>query len=94
MLAQMYDNILKTIMFGGRVLSEAEQRYATVDKELLASYFAIRKYEIYVLPYDFIVCTDHKPLINLKDFKYVPNRRYRWIEYLENMSERLNYLKG
>ena len=42
MLAQMYDNILKPIMFGGRVLSEAEQRYATVDKELLACYFAIK----------------------------------------------------
>ena len=94
MLAQMYDNMLKPIMFGGRVLSEAEQRYATADKELLACYFAIRKYEIYVLPYDFIVYTDHKPLINLKDFKDVVNRRYRWIEYLENMSERLSHLKG
>ena len=41
MLAQMYDNMLKPIMFGGRVLSEAEQRYATVDRELLACYFAI-----------------------------------------------------
>ena len=81
-------------MFGGRVLSEAEQRYATVDKELLASYFAIRKYEIHVLPYDFIVYTDDKPLINLKDFKDVPKRKYRWIECLENMTERLNYLKG
>ena len=58
MLAQMYDNMLKPIMFGGRVLSEVEQRYATVDKELLACYFAIKKCEIYVLGYDFIVYTD------------------------------------
>ena len=88
MLAQMYDNMLKPIMFRGRVLSEAEQRYATVDKELLACYFAIKKCEIYVLGYDFIVYTDHKPLINLKGFKDVINRRYRWIEYLESMSVR------
>ena len=74
MLAQMYDNMLKPIMFGGRVLSEAEQRYATVDKELLACYFAIKKCEIYVLGYDFIVYTDHKPLINLKAFKVVIDR--------------------
>ena len=77
MLTHMYHNMLKPIMFGGRVLSEAEQRYATVDKELLACYFAIKKCETYVLGYDFIVYTDHKPLINLKGFKDVVNRRYR-----------------
>ena len=74
MLAQMYDNMLKPIMFGGRVLSEVDQRYAAVDKELLACYFVIKKCEIYVLEYDFIVYTDHKPLINLKGFKDVVNR--------------------
>ena len=93
MLAQMYNNMLKP-MFGGRVLSEAEQRYATADKELLTCYFATKKCEIYVLGYDFIVYTDHKPLINLKGFKDVVNRRYRWIEYLESMSVRLRYLPG
>ena len=49
MLAQMYDNILKPMMFGGRVLREVEQQYSTMDKELLDCYFAIKKYEIYVL---------------------------------------------
>ena len=77
MLAQMYDNMLKPIMFGGRVLSKEEQQYATVDKELLTCFFAIKKCEIYELGYDFIVYTDHKPLINLKGFKDVANRRYR-----------------
>ena len=47
-----------------------------------------------MLGYDFIVYTDHKPLINLKGFKDVVNRRYRWIEYLESMSVRLRYLPG
>ena len=77
MLAQMHDNMLKLIMLGSRVFSEVEQRYTTVDKELLACYFAIKKCEIYVLGYDFIVYTDHKPLINLKGFKDVVKRRYR-----------------
>ena len=47
-----------------------------------------------MLGYDFIVYTDQKPLINLKGFKDVVNRRYRWIEYLESMSVRLRYLPG
>ena len=44
-----------------------------------------------MLGYDFIVYT---ALINLKDFKDVVNRRYRWIEYLESMRVRLRYLPG
>ena len=92
MLAQMYDDMLKPVMFGGRFLIEAEQRYATVDQELLACYFVIKKFEIYVLGYDFIVYTDHKPLINLKSFNDVLNRRHGWIEYLESINVRLRYL--
>ena len=42
-----------------------------MDKELLACYFSIKKCKIYVLGYDFIVYTDHKPLNNLKGFKDV-----------------------
>ena len=65
-----------------------------MDKELLACYFAIKKCGIYVLGFEFIVYTDHKPVINLKGFKDVVNRRYRWIEHLEIMSVRLRYLPG
>ena len=92
MLAQMYDDMLKPIMFGGRFLSEVEQRHATVDQELLVCYFVIKKCEIYVLGYDIIVYADHKPLINFKSFKDVVNRRHRWIEYLKSISVRLRYL--
>ena len=45
-----------------------------------------------MLGYDFIVYTDHKPLINLKSFNDVLNRRHRWIEYLESINVRLRYL--
>ena len=45
MLLKLYDNMLKPITFGGRVLSEAEQQYAAVHKQLLTCYFAIKKCE-------------------------------------------------
>lgn len=48
MLVQMHDDQLKPIMFRGTVLSDTEQRYATIDKELLACVFALKKCEIYV----------------------------------------------
>ena len=40
------------------------------------------------------VYTDHKPLISLKSFKDVVNKRYRWIVYLETLGVSLRYVKG
>ena len=70
MLAQRHDDQLRPIMFGGGVLADIEQRYATIDKELLACYIALRC-EIYILGYGFIVYTDQKPLLCLSAFKDV-----------------------
>ena len=36
LLAQVHDDELRPITFGGRLLSDTEQRDATLDKELLA----------------------------------------------------------
>ena len=48
MLAQRHGDQLRSIMFGGRVLTDIEHRYATIDKELLACYFALKRCEIYI----------------------------------------------
>ena len=75
-------------------LSDTEQRYATVDKELLACYFALKRCEIYILGYDFVVYTDHKPLLSLSALKDILNKRFRWIQYMESLGTRLRYLPG
>ena len=85
---------LRLIMFGGRVLTYIEQRHATIDKELLACYFALKRCEIYILGYAFIVYTDHKTLLCLPAFKDVLNKRFRWIQYMESLGTRLRYLPG
>ena len=41
-----------------------------------------------------MVYSDHKPLISLKCFKEVVNRRYRCTGYLQSMGVRLRYLSG
>ena len=94
MLAQQHGDQLRPVMFGGRVLSDVERPYATIDKELLACYFAVKRSEIYLLGHEFIVYTDHKPLLSLSAFKDVLNKRFRWIQYLESLGTRLRYLPG
>ena len=94
MLAQLHDNQLRPIMFGGRVLTDIEQRYATIDKELLACHIALKRCEIYILFYDFIVYMDHKPLLCFSPFKDVLNKRFQWIQYMKSLRTRLRYLPG
>ena len=82
-LLQEINGELVPISYGGRVLTDHEKRYSTTDKELLAVYFAVKKLEYYLIGHTFVVYTDHKPLVYLKAFKDIVNKRFRWVEYLE-----------
>ena len=61
---------------------------------MLACYFALKRCEIYILGYDFIVYTNRKPLLCLSVFKDVLKKRFRWIQYIESLGTRLRYLPG
>ena len=93
-LLQEFDGELLPIIFGGRILSEAEKKYCANDKELLAVYFAVKRCEYYLIGHPFIMYTDHKPLIHLKAFKDIVNKRFRWIQYLESINTIVKYIPG
>ena len=50
------------IAFASRALTDAETRYAQIEKELLAIVFACEKFSYYVYGRDVEVQSDHKPL--------------------------------
>ena len=81
-----------TNIFGGRVLSDTEQRYSTTDKKFLIIYFAIKKCEFYSVGHKFVVYTDHKPLIFLKNVKALLDKRISWINYFENINPVTRYI--
>eukprot|EP00795_Rhopilema_esculentum_P008901 gene8901-16529_t len=93
-LSQEVNGTLKPLQFGGRVLTRAERRYSVTDKELLAVFYAVKKLEVYLYGAAFMVYTDHKPLTYLNSFKDILNRRYRWIEYLQEMGVKIAYVSG
>ena len=86
------DGKLVPIIFGGRVLTDPEKRYSTADKELLGVYFPVKKCEYYLIGHQYVVYTDHKPLVYLKAFKDTVNKRFRWIEYLESVNTVIRYI--
>ena len=93
-LSQEHNSIMKPVLFGGRLLSETERRYAVTDKELLAIFYAVKRCEVYLLGHSFVVYTDHKPLSYLKEFKDIANRRFCWISYLEELGTVIQYIQG
>ena len=58
--ALLQDN--KPVAYASRSLSDAETRYAQIEKELLAVVFSFQKFHQYVYGKEALVESDHKPL--------------------------------
>ena len=93
-LMQEKDGEMVPIQYGGRTLTKTEVNYCTTDKELLAVFYSVKKCEVYVLGHAFLVYTDHKPLLYLQTFRDIVNKRFRWIQYLEEMNTKIRYICG
>jgi transposase InsO family protein len=69
------------VAYASRTLTEAERRYAQIEKEALAVTWACQKFDFYLVGRKFEVESDHKPLIPLlgiKDLSELPLRIQRF----------------
>ena len=55
----------RPVAFISRSMVEAERRYAQIEKEALALTWACERFQSYLIGMDFLIQTDHKPLISL-----------------------------
>ena len=80
-IMQEQDGVYKPVAFVSRTMTDAEKRYAQIEKELLAIVYTCEKFSRYLVGMDtFRIITDHKPLIpiiNEKDLDTVPARCVR-----------------
>ena len=86
----------KPIAYSSRALSETEQRYAQIEKEMLAAVYGLEKFHHFTFGREVTVVTDHKPLvaIDAKPLSKAPRRLQNLLMRAKNYNYKLIYKTG
>ncbi|KAL0702271.1 hypothetical protein Bca4012_058393 [Brassica carinata] len=82
-LGQKKDGKSHVIYYASQTLNDAQMKYATTEKEMLAIVFAFEKFRSYLVRSKVIVYTDHAALRHLLAKKDAKPRLLRWILLLQ-----------
>ena len=84
----------RPIAFEGNRMTEAEQKYGTGEKELLAVVHALELWRCYLDGVEFTVVTDHSPDTFFHTQAFLSPRQARWAERLSRISFQWEYRAG
>jgi len=86
----------KPVIYASRTLTETEQRYSNIERELLSVVFALERFHHYVYGYTATVQTDHRPLVIVWKKSIVSNspRLQRLLLRLSHYDVSIEYVKG
>lgn len=84
------------LAYASRSLTQAEQNYAQIEKELLSVVFAMEKFHTYTYGRHVTVQNDHKPLVSIqtKLISKVPMRLQRMLMRLQTYDYQIAYVPG
>lgn len=96
-LQQRINNAWSPLGYFSKTMSNAERKYSTYDRELLAIYLAIRHFRNMVEGRQLIIYTDHKPITyafsKANSEKELP-RRTRHLLFISEFSTDIRHLNG
>lgn len=95
-LQQLQDGEWFPLAFCSRKLTDAEVKYSTFSRELLAIYFCLHKLRYFIEGRIFYIFTDHKPIcsaIKNTSRNHLP-RELRHLEYISQFTTDIRFVKG
>jgi len=94
-LLQEESGVKHPVAFASRKLLTRERDYSTIEKENVAIVWAIQKFQNFLYGKEFILETDHQPLLFLGKAQYGQNGRLmRWALVLQQYQFTLNAING
>ena len=94
-LSQADDNgTEKVIAYWSRQLTKAERNYSTIEREALAIVKAVKEFYPYLYGHDFILQTDHQPLVHMNNLRDVGGRVTRWSMFLQQFRFTVRHKAG
>jgi len=93
-LLQEHDDGVFPVAYASRKLTRAECNYAVVERECLAIVWAVSKFYTYLYGRQFVLQTDHRPLVYLDRAKLSNARITRWALALQPFKYRTESIKG
>ena len=95
-LIQEFKGEDQLIAFASKSLTDAETRYANIERELLAIVFACQRFSTYLLGRSFIAESNHKPLemIAMKNLANAPPHLQRMLLELQRYDVTIKYRPG
>ena len=82
------------VAYASRTLNDAETRYSTTEKELLAILFGVEHFRPYIYGRKFSLVTDHRPLVWLHNMKNPGSKLNRWRLRLSEYDYTVTYKPG
>lgn len=95
-LEQYINNTWKPLAFYSKKFNNAQMKYSTYDRELLAIYSAIKYFRYFLEGRPFKIFTDHKPLIFAfeQNLNKATPRQSRQLDYIAQFSTDINHISG
>lgn len=84
----------RPIQYFSKSLTGAQIHYATIHKELLGIILAIEQFRYYLFGRQFVVITDHKPLVALFRQTKIGSRLLRWKIFLSEYDFKIIHTPG
>lgn len=80
--------------FHSEKLNEARQKWSIYEQELYAVFRALKTWESYLIPREFVRYSDHQSLRYFKSQKHINKMHARWASFLEQFSYVIKHKSG